>query len=66
MQLLDRNVLLLTGAFLAVSLPATFKLVHALAGKYVPVVDGAGKPTIAGSLIHSVVFALIAAYLITP
>lgn len=54
-----KYTLITTVIFLIIANPFTYKLVHSLLKKFVKVANSEGCPTIAGLLIHAVVFTLI-------
>lgn len=45
--------------FLVIALPFTYKLVQALLGKLITIASPSGCPTVAGVVVHAVVFGLL-------
>jgi len=45
--------------FLIIASPLMFKIVNSILGRLIPIASPSGCPTIAGLVIHSIVFGLI-------
>lgn len=65
MQIFRTDVMLLALAFAVVSSNFLYKVMHGIAGRFAPFVDGAGRPTVVGTLAHTAVFAIVAAYILS-
>ena len=51
-----KYALYVTILFVILTLPATYKLLHMLLGKLIPIIDALEKPTIWGVIIHAIIF----------
>lgn len=59
------DVMLLALAFAVISSSFVYKITDGLVGKYASFQDAAGRPTIGGTVAHTLVFAVVAAFILS-
>ena len=60
-----RYTLYTTLLFLLFANPFTFRFVHSILGRFIRIVNSSGCPTIAGLLLHALIFTLILRYMMS-